>query len=63
MDALRWQRVEELFAGALALPPGDRGEFLNGACSDDLELRRELESLLDTRETFLRNSLMISKPH
>jgi tetratricopeptide (TPR) repeat protein len=39
-------RVEELFAGALDLPPQRRDEFLAAACGEDSALRREVESLL-----------------
>jgi serine/threonine protein kinase/Tol biopolymer transport system component len=46
MDPARWQRIDEVFAGALEQPAGRRGEFLDRACGDDAELRREVESLL-----------------
>ena len=38
--------VERLFEAALALEPGERGAFLEGACSHDPELRRTVEELL-----------------
>jgi serine/threonine protein kinase len=38
--------VEQLFEGALALEPGERGAFLDRACSNDPELRRTIEELL-----------------
>ncbi len=43
-DAL--QRVQELFAQALDLPPGERHSFLADACRDDSTVRAEVESLL-----------------
>jgi serine/threonine protein kinase len=46
MNPHRWQKINELFQEANSLPPQDRGEFLNQACLDDDELRREIESLL-----------------
>jgi Tol biopolymer transport system component len=46
MDASRWQRIDEVFAAALEQPAGRRREFLERACGDDAELRREVESLL-----------------
>ena len=42
----RWDRLEELFAEALALPEPERAGFVNGACGDDSALRADLLSLL-----------------
>src|SRR5262245_42749549 len=42
----RWRQVEELFHAALALEPESQQTFLSEACGTDVELRRELESLL-----------------
>jgi len=42
----RWQRIEEVFHRAAELAPGDRADFLATVCAGDLELRREVESLL-----------------
>src|SRR5229473_2217221 len=47
MQADRWKRVEELFEGAMAQPQEKRAAFLEQACPDDPELRREVESLLN----------------
>jgi serine/threonine protein kinase len=44
MTPERWQRVKDVFACALALPPEARGPFLEGLT--DRELRREVERLL-----------------
>jgi eukaryotic-like serine/threonine-protein kinase len=41
-----WRRVEELCHRALELEESRRTEFLDRACGDDRELRREVESLL-----------------
>src|SRR3984885_100886 len=46
MSDERWQRIEELFHEAAELVPFERAEFLSRACSDDSELRRQVESLL-----------------
>ncbi len=48
MEPVRWRRVCELFDAALALDPGERGGFV--AAVEDVELRRELESLLAAHE-------------
>jgi serine/threonine protein kinase len=42
----RWNRVEELFHAALDQPTEGRGGFLDRACGSDIDLRREVESLL-----------------
>jgi len=43
----RWQQVQELFESALKLLPDERGVFLVRACGDNLELRADVQSLLD----------------
>ena len=42
-----WKRLEDLFYRALEVDPGKRAPFLDEACGDDLDLRREVQSLLD----------------
>jgi eukaryotic-like serine/threonine-protein kinase len=42
----QWDRVQELFLQAIDLPAEERGPFLDKACGDDSELRREIDSLL-----------------
>jgi len=42
----RWHRVDGLFHEAADLAATDRDAFLDSACGSDLELRREVESLL-----------------
>src|SRR5215469_2036507 len=41
-----WQRVQSLFLEAAELSPEERTRFLDSACADDSEMRREVESLL-----------------
>src|SRR5512139_1936324 len=45
-----WRRAERLFHAALERPPGARGAFLDEACADDAELRRQVEVLLSKDE-------------
>jgi serine/threonine protein kinase len=42
-----WARLEALYHAAAALSPADRVPFLDRECSDDPELHREVESLLE----------------
>jgi eukaryotic-like serine/threonine-protein kinase len=48
MTSERWRQVEALYYSASELDPSQRSAFLDGACRGDEELRRQVESLLDT---------------
>jgi serine/threonine-protein kinase len=43
----RWERVKDIFRSAVTLGPGERSAFLDTACGEDQDLRREVESLLN----------------
>ena len=45
-SAARWQRVGTVFHEAVEVDAAERARLLDRACGDDLELRREVESLL-----------------
>ena len=47
MTPERYQQVKRVFAEASALPPAERGAYLERKCGDDVELRAEVESLLE----------------
>ena len=47
MTPERWQRIDELYHQALEHETGERSVFLQQACRNDEDLRREVESLLD----------------
>ena len=47
MNEDQWQRVEELFEAAVDRTPNERSAYLTEACGDNVELRAEVESLLD----------------
>ena len=46
MDSERWRRIEDLCHHALERDPAERASFLEDACADDHDLRKEVESLL-----------------
>jgi serine/threonine protein kinase len=48
MTPERWKQVEAVFEQALEVPAGERPEFFDRRCNGDEELRREVESLLDS---------------
>jgi len=41
-----WKRIQSLFLEAVDLCPEERARFLDTACPDDAEIRRQVESLL-----------------
>ena len=47
MGGDRIRRLESLFHEALAHSPDDRDRYLQHACGDDEDLRRDVRSLLD----------------
>ena len=51
MDSEKWKRVDNLFQAALERSPEERDTFLRQACGDDVELQREVESLLTEAAT------------
>jgi serine/threonine-protein kinase len=50
VDVNRLKQVEEILHAALEIPPGERESFFNEFCGEDVELRREVESLLAFEE-------------
>ncbi|MBN1566368.1 MAG: protein kinase [Acidobacteria bacterium] len=46
MNQELWRRAEEIFHAALERPPETRRAFLDEACGEDAELRRQVEVLL-----------------
>jgi serine/threonine protein kinase/Tol biopolymer transport system component len=49
-DPQSWQRVKQIFEGALKLSGAERQQFLDRECGDETELREEVESLLRSYE-------------
>src|SRR5215208_2971826 len=49
-DPQRWQRVKEIFDGALERHSAEREAFLDRACDGDTDVREEVESLLRSYE-------------
>lgn len=48
MTPQRWKQIEALFEHTLELPPDRRPAFLQKHCDGDDELRREVQSMLDS---------------
>ena len=47
MDSKRFQQIQDVLTAALERDPKERDAFLDRACADDPDLRREVESLLE----------------
>ena len=59
-------RLEEIFSAARNLPPLEQVAFLDRACGDDAELRRQADSLLAAHEQagrFLQPTIALSTPN
>ncbi len=50
MNSERWQQIEQIYYNVIASSLTSRSALLDQLCSDDPEMRREVESLLDARE-------------
>jgi serine/threonine protein kinase len=50
MQQPEWEKVKEVFTGALELPVAERAAFLAESCGADEALRGEVESLLAAHE-------------
>jgi eukaryotic-like serine/threonine-protein kinase len=50
MSPERWRRIEEAYHRVLSSAPEQRAAILDESCSSDLEIRREVESLLAARD-------------
>lgn len=50
MSSQNWERVREIFDGALAREDQDRHAYVEQACGADVDLRREIQSLLAAHE-------------
>ena len=46
MNGKSWRKIEEIFGEAMELPHEERASFLDQACGDNAELRREIEAWL-----------------
>ena len=46
MDSKRFRKIEKIYQSALEVSAEDRSAFLAEACGEDVELRKEVESLL-----------------
>ncbi|HSL52755.1 MAG TPA: protein kinase [Pyrinomonadaceae bacterium] len=65
-DSQRWQRVKEIFDGALERQGAEREAFLDRACDGDGEVREEVESLLRSYEvagSFMESPAVANAAH
>jgi eukaryotic-like serine/threonine-protein kinase len=50
MDPERWQHVKQVLGATLDRDPSERSSFLAEVCGSDIDLRAEVESLLESHE-------------
>jgi serine/threonine protein kinase len=60
MTRERWQQIRRVFDEAVLLPTRERSIHLDKVCAGDAELRREVDSLLDSHDT--AESLFLNVP-
>jgi len=61
MPPPNWDRVQEIYHAALALPRSERSAYIANACGDDADLLREVNSLIeadDSSSDFLDTPVM-----
>src|SRR5678816_1200714 len=46
----RWKQIERIYYDAIECAPENRSAFLDEACQEDLDLRREVESLISSSQ-------------
>ena len=56
-----WEHIQNLFLEAVELSSEERARFLDTACGDDAETRREVESLLAHDAAGKDTSTMLSR--
>jgi serine/threonine protein kinase len=58
MKPERWQELDQLFHAGLERAPEERADFLDEACADNQQLRKEVEALIAAHEqavSFIEN--------
>src|SRR5689334_15022292 len=50
MNQPHWDRIQEIYHAAIALPSAERKSFVANACAGDAELLREVNSLLEVAD-------------
>ena len=50
MDKQRWQFIQSIFRHLADKTPSHRRDYLDMVCEEDLELRREIEALLESHD-------------
>src|SRR5262245_3310143 len=60
METNRWQQVSEIFEAAIRLDPNERKAFVAARCGEDLALRQEVASLIESHQNASADSFMNS---
>ena len=62
MSTDRWERTKQILEEALRLAPEQRQSYLDIACGTDVELRAEVESLIDSHDAAGSQFLAVAAP-
>ncbi|HKY44085.1 MAG TPA: protein kinase [Pyrinomonadaceae bacterium] len=62
MKPPNWDRLQEIYHAALALPPSERNAFVTSACEGDKDLFDKVNSLLKTNDSFLKDPIFHCPP-
>ncbi|HXX24133.1 MAG TPA: protein kinase, partial [Terriglobia bacterium] len=62
MSTDRWERTKQILEEALRLAPGQRQSYLDVACGTDVELRAEVESLIESHKAAGSQFLAVAAP-
>src|SRR5215203_2031942 len=54
-----WERLQEIYHAAQALPPSERDAYVMRACAGDADLLAQVNSLLKTDEEFLKHPVFV----
>ncbi len=59
MNPPNWDRLQEIYHAALALPRSERNSFVTNACAGDPDLLGKVNSLLKTDDDFLKDPVFV----
>src|SRR5262245_22944135 len=51
MEPARWERLQEIYHQAVALPPSEREAFLESACDGDLDLLSDIRGIVKATDS------------
>jgi serine/threonine-protein kinase len=62
MDKQRWQQIQGIFSHLSDKSPSHRSDYLDMVCEEDLELRQEVEALLESHDALEQDGRDLAEP-